>query len=180
MKYFKKCKTVTVFAVGVALITGSSTLANAQNATDPWTGSVPGSNIQMPGDNTLKSIRRLLNEGKVDRAVNLAKRNALSYDRDSRSGRTATLRYDAYNALCIALSAQQNHQEAIEACDEAIKDDPKRWMAYNSRGTANLRMADYSAALNDYNLALDNSPDSSDVRSVLEHNIEIARNQSSN
>lgn len=180
MKYLKLFKTTKVFAFSIALIAGSSALANAQNAADPWTGTIPGSNYQAPGDSALKSIRGLLNEGKVDRAVNLAKRNVASFERESRSGKTSSLRYDAYNALCIALSAQQNHQDAIVACDEAIKDSPKRWMAYNSRGTANLRMGNYSAALTDYNLAVENSPGSSEIRSVLEHNVDIARNRTSN
>ncbi len=180
MIYTKLINTTKVFAVSVALIAGSGAMANAQNAAEPWTGAIPGSNYQAPGDDSLKTVRGLLNDGKVDRAVNLAKRNVASYERNSRSGKTSRLRYDAYNALCIALSAQQNHQEAISACDEAIKDSPERWMAYNSRGTANLRMGNYSAALNDYNLALENSPGTTDIRSVLEHNVDIARNRASN
>lgn len=180
MNYLYKNKLTKVLAVSAVLIAGSGTVANAQNAADPWTGAVAGSNIQMPGDTSLKSIRKLLNEGKIDRAVNQAKRNVASYERDRRSGKTSTLKYDAYNALCIALSAQQNHQEAIEACDQAIEDDPKRWMAYNSRGTANFRMGNFSAALDDYNLALENSPGTSNIRSVLQHNVEVARNRSSN
>ncbi len=180
MRYLKESKLTKVLAVGAVLIAGSSTLANAQNASDPWTGAVPGSNFQMPGDGTLQSIREMLNDGEIDRAVNLAKRNVASFERESRSGKTAALRYDAYNALCIALSAKQNHDEAIKACDEAIKDSPNRWMAYNSRGTANLRMGNYSAALNDYNLALENSPGTADVRTVLQHNVEVARNRTSN
>ncbi len=180
MRYFKKYKMTKVLAISAALIVGSASLANAQTAVEPWTGAVAGSNIQMPADTSLETIRRLLNEGKVDRAVNQAKRNIASIERESRSGKTSSLRYDAYNALCIALSAQQNHQEAIAACDEAIKDSPKRWMAYNSRGTANLRMGNYSAALNDYGMALDNAPGSSNIKSVLEHNMEVARNKSSN
>ncbi len=180
MRYFEKYKMTKVLAIGAAMIAGSGTLAHAQNAVDPWTGSVPGSNIQMPGDTSLQTIRRLLNEGEINRAVNQAKRNVASIERESRSGKTSSLRYDAYNALCIALSAQQNHEEAIEACDEAIEDSPKRWMAYNSRGTANLKMGNYSAALNDYGMALDNAPGSSNIKSVLEHNMEVARNKSSN
>lgn len=180
MKCLKKNKMTKVLAISAALIAGSGTLATAQNAIEPWTGAVAGSNIQMPGDTSLQTIRRLLNEGKIDRAVNQAKRNVASIESESRSGKTTTLRYDAYNALCIALSAQQNHQEAIGACDEAIKDSPKRWMAYNSRGTANLRMGNYSTALNDYSMALNNAPGSSNIKSVLEHNMEVARNKSSN
>ncbi len=174
MKNLGKTIKLSFAAAGVAMIAGSFT-ANAQSAIEPWTGAIPGGNYEFPGNSSLNSIRKLLNEGRVDAAVTFAKRNVASQKRDSRSGRTSEGIYDAYNALCVALTADQNYDEAIEGCDNAIAENSDRWMAYNSRGTANLKKGNYSDALSDYDMAMQNSPNSSGIREILEHNRQIAQ-----
>ena len=164
-------------AVGIAIAFGLTSNASAQSVGDPWTGAIPGANYHFSGDDLLKDIRSLLNNGKIDEAVSLARRNVDGFERDTRSGKTSKLRYDAYNALCISLTAQKSYDDAKKACDTAVEDTPGRWMAYNSRGNLNMKMGNFSEALNDYNLALGNAPDSSNVRSILQHNVQLAQSK---
>ncbi len=162
---------------GTVMAVGMVTNANAQTAIDPWTGAIPGDTYRFSSDDSLKNIRKLLNEGKIDEAVTFARANVQSIEQESRSGKTSSLRYDAYNALCISLTAKSSYDEAKEACNTAIKDSPNRWMAYNSRGTLNLKMGNFPEAVSDYNMALNNAPSSSDIRSILEHNVSLAQNK---
>jgi tetratricopeptide (TPR) repeat protein len=166
------------FIASTALVFGlSSTVALAQNAAEPWTGTIPGDTIYFSGGNSLKQIRSLLNEGKVDKAVVFAKQHAKSTDIESRSGKKPKMRYDAYNALCLSLTAQKEYDEAKEACDTAVKDSPNRWMAYNSRGSLNLRTGNYSEAGNNYRMAMEKAPSTGKFKSILEHNMNLAQNR---
>ncbi|MDG1708573.1 MAG: hypothetical protein P8H03_07410 [Emcibacteraceae bacterium] len=161
-----------------ALIFGlSTTFALSQTAAEPWTGTIAGDTINFSSSNNLTQIRSLLNDGKIDKAVVFATQNVKSIDAESRSGRTSMKRYDAYNALCLALTAQQKYDEAKEACDTAVKDSPQRWMAYNSRGSLNLKTGNYSDSSNDYRIAMENAPSSGNFKSILEHNMNLAQNR---
>jgi tetratricopeptide (TPR) repeat protein len=161
-----------------ALVFGlSTTIAISQTATEPWTGTIPGDTIYFSSGDNLKQIRTLLNEGKVEKAVVFARQNVKSIDGEKRSGKTSMQRYDAYNALCLALTAQQKYDDAKEACNTAIKDSPDRWMAYNSRGSLNLRMGSFSESSNDYSMAMKNAPSSGNFKSILEHNMNLAQNR---
>jgi tetratricopeptide (TPR) repeat protein len=163
-----------------ALVFGlSTTIAISQTATEPWTGTIPGDTINLTGGDNLKQIRTLLNEGKIDKAVIFAQQNVKSIDGESRSKKTSTHRYDAYNALCLALTAQQKYDDAKEACNTAIKDSPNRWMAYNSRGSLNLKTGNFSDSSNDYRMAMENAPSSGNFKSILEHNMKLAQNKMS-
>ena len=122
----------------------------------------------------LSDIRRKLNEGDITDAVRLAERYVEGIEANSRSGKTTRYRYDAYNALCISLTAQKSYDKALEACNTAIKDSPNRWFAYNSRGSLNYRTGKFADAVKDYRLALENAPQVGDISSVLEHNIRLA------
>lgn len=149
-------------------------IANAQTATEPWTGAIAGDNINVGTNDMLTDIRRKLNGGDITDAVRLAERYVESIEQNSRSGKTTTYRYDAYNALCISLTAQKSYDKASEACNTAIKDSPNRWFAYNSRGSLNYRTGKFADAIKDYRLALENAPQVGDISSVLEHNIRLA------
>lgn len=172
----KKILTGSALIVGLSL---TATAAQAQTAVDPWTGAIPGSTIYFPANDNLKQIRKMLNNGEIDKAVVFAQQNIKSIETESRSGKTTRLRYDAYNALCISLTAQGSFDKAREACDTAIKESPNRWMAYNSRGSLNYKTENLSAALSDYRLALENSPTTGDIKSILEHNIDLTQNKAS-
>ncbi|MDG1996831.1 MAG: tetratricopeptide repeat protein [Emcibacteraceae bacterium] len=161
-----------------ALIFGlSTTIAMSQNATEPWTGAIPGDTINLAYFDNLKQIRTLLNDGKANKAVVFATQHINSIETESRSGKTTEHRYDAYNALCLALTAQKNYDDAKEACNTAIKASPNRWMAYNSRGSLYLKMGNFSDSSNDYRMAMENAPSSGSFKTILEHNMELAQNK---
>ncbi|MDG1021763.1 MAG: hypothetical protein P8O77_09770 [Emcibacteraceae bacterium] len=155
----------------------AATSAYAQSAVEPWTGAIPGDNVYFANNDGLKQIRSMLNDGEIDKAVTFAKAYVQSSEADSRSGKTSSMRYDAYNALCLAYTAQKNYDAAKEACNTAIKDTPNGWLAYNSRGSLNLKMGNASEANNDYRMALENAPEKGDIKIILEHNINLAQNQ---
>ncbi|MCC3862152.1 hypothetical protein [Pseudemcibacter aquimaris] len=165
-------------ALGAAVLLGISALpasSVAQTATEAWTGAIPGDTIYFGTDDNLVRIRGMLNNGDIDRAVVFASEYAESFEENKRSGKTSPRRYDAYNALCLALSAQKNYDAAREACDEAINESPERWMAYNSRGSLNLKSGNARAAAEDYRKALEYAPDTGDIKAILEHNVQLAQ-----
>lgn len=168
--------TITSAAI-IASVSLTATSALAQSAVEPWTGAIPGDTVYFANNDGLKQIRKMLNEGEIDKAVTFAKAYVKSADSDSRSGKTSSMRYDAYNALCLAYTAQKNYDDAKEACNTAIKDTPNGWLAYNSRGSLNLKMGNSSEANNDYRMALENAPEKGDIKTILEHNMNLAQNQ---
>tara|TARA_Y100000385_G_scaffold267819_1_gene304309 strand:- start:165 stop:692 length:528 start_codon:yes stop_codon:yes gene_type:complete len=162
------------FLTGMAFTVAPS---SAQNAVEPWTGAIPGDTIYFANNDGLRQIRKMLNDGEIDKAVVFAKAYVKSAESNSRSGKTSSMKYDAYNALCLAYTAQKNYDAAIEACDTAIKDSPKGWLAYNSRGSLNLKTGNLTEANNDYRMALENAPEKGDIKTILEHNMNLAQNQ---
>ncbi|MDA7568570.1 tetratricopeptide repeat protein [Pseudemcibacter sp.] len=167
----------------IAIIAGislSTTSAFAQSAIEPWTGAIPGDTIYFSNNDGLKQVRKMLNDGKIEKAVTFAEAYVKSADANSRSGKTSSMRYDAYNALCLSLTADKQFVKAISACDEAIEHSPKRWQAYNSRGSLNYKYGKYSNALNDYKIALENAPNQSGIRKIIEHNIKLSQSRVSN
>ena len=112
--------------------------------------------------------------GDITNAVRLAEKNIKSIENNSRSGKTTKYSYDAYNALCISLTAQKNYERALIACNTAIKDSPNRWFAFNSRGSLKYQTEKFKDAISDYRLALDNAPKFADITSILEHNIRLS------
>lgn len=150
--------------------------ASAQNI-DPWTGSVPGENIDFSQGETLKRIRTLINRGDTDDAVRISQRFVDTL-MSGRSGPTNSILYDAYNALCVSLTSNKQYEDAMKACGSAIDMTPNRWQAINSRGSLNFRTGKYSEALNDYKKALEMAPNrNSDITTVLEHNIKISQSK---
>ncbi len=142
---------------------------------EPWTGAVAGSNIHLGNNDNLKSVGRLINQGRTEGAVRAAKRYLDSLTANQRSGRTTSYLYDAYNALCIALTADKQFEEAMNSCNQAIEQSPNRWQALNSRGSLNYKTGNYADALNDYREALEKAPNLTRVRKIIEHNVEISQ-----
>ena len=147
--------------------------SNAQEY-EPWTGSVVGASINLGNHDTLVHIRKLINEGKTVGAVRESEKFINSLNSLSRGGKTTRYLYDAYNALCISLTANKEYQKATQACNFAIEDTPSRWQAFNSRGSMNYRNGSFSAALADYRQALENAPKTKHIRRIIEHNVRIS------
>ncbi|HPF46368.1 MAG: hypothetical protein KDF58_06210 [Alphaproteobacteria bacterium] len=152
-------------------------ISSAQLSSEPWLGTIPGDNINFASTDELTAIRNMLNAQDYVGAVNYAKRYISTLENFERSGKTSQYKYDAYNALCLGLTAQQKYEEAMEACNTAIKDAPNRWFAYNSRGSLNFRSGNFSEAEKDYRLALEFAPKSGDISEILEHNISLAQSR---
>jgi Flp pilus assembly protein TadD len=136
--------------------------------------------MQLHEPTMVERIQALLDENRTDEAVALARDYVDSTERHVAVGEGDRLpeRYFALNSLCVALTRQRNFDEAISACDRAIRVVPERWSAINSRGTANFAAGRFAAALSDYRRALAVAPDDAAVRATIEHNIELAEARS--
>lgn len=167
---------VTV-AVALAVALGS-TAALAQ------TGSRVGSGAfatyaygdgEEPGE--LVKIRRLLKQNRAKKAIATAREFVKFTENATLSSKYATsevYRYQALNALCVSLTAGGQTVEAIETCEAAIALLPNRWQAVNSLATAHYSAADFGTARQNYRKALKLAPSYGRVRSLVEHNLELA------
>ncbi len=131
--------------------------------------------LQLNESSVLDDIQKLLNDGKSEEAVDLARRNLESFDRTLRVAPDERLpaRYFALNALCVALTQHGDSDEAIQACSQAISILPQRWSAINNRGTAKYVAGRYGEALSDYRLALRVAPPEENIVATIEHNIDL-------
>ncbi|MCP5381308.1 MAG: tetratricopeptide repeat protein [Kordiimonadaceae bacterium] len=170
----KKALTSFLLVAGLATL---PTMSFAQSATEPWVGTIPGDNIYFSTTDEMSAIRNMLNNQDYVGAVNNAKKYISSLENFERSGKTSQFRYDAYNALCLGLTAQRKYDEAMEACNTAIEEAPTRWFAYNSRGSLNFRSGNFTEAEKDYRLALEHAPKSGNISEILEHNISLAQSK---
>lgn len=105
----------------------------------------------------LDRISQMVEIGRTEDAVELAQDFAGKM-------KAGPYHYDALNALCVALNANKQSDEAITVCNEAIEKRPSHWMAYNSRGTAYFTKGEYEKAVEDYSQALQLYPSSDTVK----------------
>ena len=155
-----------------------SSAVKAQNY-EPWTGAVVGARIDFSSDETINTIRNLINEGDTSGAVREANKLISSIAQSERGGEKSNYRYDAYNALCVSLTANKEYEKAMDACNDAIQQSPKRWQAYNSRGSLNYKTENFEQALADYKSAFSKASNVPRIKKILEHNIKIAEMRSS-
>ncbi|MBL4601531.1 MAG: tetratricopeptide repeat protein [Emcibacteraceae bacterium] len=158
-----------------------ATISNAQQL-EPWLGAVVGETIHLGNDNRLSTVRRLINEGNTEGAVREAKKlvTTLKLSKMYRASQRTRYRYNIYNALCISLTSNNEYEDALAACNEAIDSDPHRWHAINSRGSLNYKMGNYTKALTDYQRALNKAPERKRIKRIIEHNIKISEARISN
>jgi tetratricopeptide (TPR) repeat protein len=135
--------------------------------------------MQMNESSTVDEIGRRLEQGKTRDAVDLARRyvESLNNQISVGEGEIAPDVYFALNALCIALTQDNNYDEAIGTCSRAVEMRPRRWSAINNRGTAHFAARQYEAALDDYRLALSVAPENADIRGTIAYNIELAESR---
>ena len=169
-----KLKNITA-AIGIVLGLCITPLLSQAQEYEPWTGAISGTTFDLGNGTNLKNIRRLLNEGKTEAAVRVSKKTLAALENGFRTGHVSESFYDAYNALCISLTANGEYEEAMDACNSAIKQYPSRWMALNSRGSLNFKSGKFDAALSDYQKALKGAPNTTLITRVLEHNVEISQ-----
>ncbi len=172
-----KLKNITA-ALGLILGLCLTPLLSQAQEYEPWTGSIAGTTFDLGNGANLKHIRRLLNEGKTEDAVRVSRKTLKSLG-DFRTGHVSESFYDAYNALCLSLTANGEYEEAMDACNTAIKQYPGRWMALNSRGSLNFKTGKFDNALSDYQNALLGAPSETHISRVIEHNIKISQGKMS-
>lgn len=114
-------------------------------------------------------IRRLIGEGKVEAALVKAQ----DFVDEHGTGEQA---YWAYNALCVALTANRALEAALEACDESVSKRVKGWHALNNRGTVHFMAGRFVQAERDYRQALEIYPDSE----VIRHNLALVEARRAN
>jgi tetratricopeptide (TPR) repeat protein len=128
----------------------------------------------------IDAIRRLIQNGEHQAAVQLAQatvENARARSSLDAARISETVLYDALNAFCVALTTSGRTDEALEACSEAIDAEPRRWSAWNSRGTTYFVRENYEAAYSDFARAFELAPDHEDLVDTLEWNLKLARDR---
>jgi len=151
------------FGINVSAQTGSRVGSNAYPTTITW--------FNNPDE--VDEVRRLLQEGKAQQAVELARKFLRSLN-NVNAINTFQYRYAGLNALCAALTRTGDLNEAIDTCTRAIDIIPGHWQAVNSRGTAYYVSGQYQSALEDYRQALNLGSDSDLVAELIQHNIRLA------
>lgn len=165
--------------IGILLTLCLYNVAADAQTLKPWTGSVVGATISVNNDQSLALIKELINEGDTEGAVREANKLVNRLKQNELSGEETGYKYDAYNALCLSLTANNDLDEAMKACNKAIQNSPGRWQAINSRGSLNFKIGNFEQALSDYKEALNRAPDATSIKRILEHNIKIAEIRSS-
>jgi len=164
-----------------ALALFSAPQALAADEQVPRTGSRIGSDannriiVPINENSQISQIRRLLDTGQTESAVALAQDYVKSLDSSSYVGVDITQeRYAALNALCAALTRAGRIEDAIAQCTAAIELWPSRWLALNSRGTAEFARRNFTGALDDYRRAQQLAHEPDDI-AVVAHNIELVQ-----
>lgn len=82
----------------------------------------------------------------------------------------------AYNDRCwIRAVSGRDLQAALSDCNEAVRLKPASAIALDSRGFVHLRLADYAAAIDDYDAALSANPGANAVRASSLYGRGVAR-----
>lgn len=175
-----KLKMPKYFLLLTAIIITSYTVpgtAEAQTGSRIKQSASPETILWVSAPKEIGQIRRLLQDGKVDKAVRVARQFAnyviSSVEGVAGVGAVHSYEYAALNALCVALSSAGKPDEAVRECDRAISRSRHGWQAYNSRGTAHYLAGRYSQALVDYRQA-HKFQRRDDLRELVEHNIALA------
>ena len=183
MQYFLRRLTVLTAAVFIAQPAALASDQDAQTGSHLPTRTARPVILQINQTTTFDEVLRLLEHGRTEEAVSLARRYVNSFDGSLRISTREALpaRYFALNALCVALTQHGEADAAADACSDAIRLLPERWSAINNRGTARYIGDRFGEALADYRLALRVAPPDPDIIATIEHNIDltIARQTSS-
>jgi Flp pilus assembly protein TadD len=132
--------------------------------------------LQLHEPSTVTEVQRLLEQGRTDDAVALAREyvDNVKTQTSVNEGDLVPELYFALNSLCIALTKRQDFDEAVATCGRAIQMRPGRWSAINNRGTAYYAAGAYESALVDYRHALSVAPEEAGIRDTIAHNIALA------
>lgn len=161
-----RCPAILTLLAGLAC--GTPALAQSTGSRISGVRNQPVNIIRFDEPSELRTIRRLLGDGKVEAAINLS-RSLIASDP------APSIRYAGFNALCASLSAMKDYAAAIDACDSAIRIQPGNWMAHNSRGSIYLVTGQIRKALEDYEFARGVMSDSHVSVEIVDFNLSLAR-----
>lgn len=185
-RIFEKYSQMRLFAgitaCTVLAVTLSATTAGAQERTGTRLDSRAArpAVLHLNQSSEIDAIGSLIQAGEHLAALELAQANVDNVRARSSldAARLAeTVLYDALNALCIAQMTAGQTDEALDTCSEAIGAAPRRWAAWNSRGTTYFVRQNFEAAFDNFARAFELAPQDEDIVDTLEWNIKLARDR---
>mgnify|MGYP000583680747 CR=1 FL=1 len=153
-------------------------LAEAQTSTSTGRSNVITETMSESDIRSIRKIRKLINEQKFNKVVNLANRLIKAESRRGRAGNSySEFYYEAHNCVCVGLTGQGKNDEAMEACNTSIKLTPNHWESLKTRATLNYMAQNFTKSLDDFTRALINAPDDTRITNVLKQNIAIVKSK---
>jgi regulator of sirC expression with transglutaminase-like and TPR domain len=168
-----------VFAVAISIALSFWQVVNAQQAMSTSTGRVNGVTLELNGFGVIKAdkIRKLINEGKYEKAAYRSISFIRSYETNQRSGIEKTdLVKEIYNNLCVSSAALRKVEYAMDACNRSLHFKPNHWESLKSRASLYFMTKEYQKALKDFKLSLENSPND-EISEVLRQNISVVQSK---
>ena len=154
------------------------TLTEAQTSTSTGRSNVITETMSESDIRSIRKIRKLINEQKFNKVVNLANRLIKAESRRSRTGHSySEFYYEAHNCVCVGLTGLGKNDEAMEACNISIKLTPNHWESLKTRATLNYMAQNFTKSLDDFRLALINAPDDTGITNILKQNIGVVKSK---
>ncbi len=136
-------------------------LATAAMAQEQDDLRVPDSRVVLgPSNPDLHEGAEAIKSGNAQRGVELT-RSGLAMATSSRE------RVIGYNNLCAAYSVLARYDEAIDACNEALRINAYHWRGYSNRAVALIKLERYDEARQDIRRAMELSPGAERPKEVL-------------
>lgn len=145
-------KAITATAIGVFVGLGLAGSAGAYTM-----------ELQMQRSDILHRARTALEDGKLDRAVEL-------YQKGIQKGLNSRDVPVAHNNICVAFILLKKYEKAVDHCGTAVSLEPSNWRYHNNLGNAYLELGEYELAIGHYERGLKISPRAE----ILNENLEIA------
>ncbi len=140
----------------VSLLTAAAAMAQEQDDLR-----VPDSRVVLgPSNPDLHDGAEAIKSGNPRRGVELTQ-SGLAMATSSRE------RVIGYNNLCAAYSVLERYDEAIEACNEALRINAYHWRGYSNRAVALIKLERYDEARQDIRRAMELSPGAERPKEVL-------------
>lgn len=171
-------ETISIVITFLTILIFVPTVSNAQTSQSTGRSAGTAQTFNNNEYDTIKRIRDHINKGEYERAESRSVRIIRSEDRNNRSGMSNTGLYkEAYNALCVSLTAQQKIEEAMTACDTSIDLSPTHWESLKTRATLYYMIQDFSKSLTDFELSLEHAPENEELANALKQNIAVVQSK---
>lgn len=170
-------KTVLGFFV-LVIIFAIPILTEAQTSTSTGRSNIITETMSESDIRSIRKIRKLINEQKFNKVVNLANRLIKAESRRSRAGHSySEFYYEAHNCVCLGLTGLGKNDDAMKACNISIELSPNHWESLKTRATLHYMAQNFKRSLDDFTMALINAPDDNGITSVLKQNIGVVKSK---